>query len=105
MNYLVDMLMGKVAPPKPVEAPKGKGNPHPDNGRANAAKRKQALDRYRAAIGEGWTRTQTIDSRLGRGRSCSLKQLTLYYNLGIIDRRPLGDKPYNRTTGYEWRWK
>lgn len=99
---LIDMLM----PPPRAEAPKRTAPQHKRNtNKANEVKHAEALAAYKKAIGEGWAGTRTIENRLGYSRSSSLATLRRYEAQGEIECRPAGGLPYNRRSGFEWRWK
>jgi hypothetical protein len=76
-----------------------------DTKTANAVVQSKAIRKYTAAIGPKWSKTADIATRLGMERMSIFKQLVRYYKLGILERRPLGGKPYNHHTGWEWRVK
>jgi predicted Rossmann fold nucleotide-binding protein DprA/Smf involved in DNA uptake len=67
------------------------------------AKHSKAVDKYCDAIGEEWVKTADVADRLGMERTSIFTRLTEYHKKGILDRRPLGGKPYNHHTGWEWR--
>ena len=109
---MISMVEFLLFPPKilpkaePVEDPlkPRSGNPHPNHVIANDAKIEAARKRYKAVMGEDWVDTVTIDARLGRGRQGSTKVLGKFVARGEMLCRPVGNEPYNRRKGYEWKW-
>ena len=101
-------LLFRLPPPLPLELRqplKGKGNPCPDNVKANKAKQQQAFARYVKAIGKDWATTIDIENHLGMGRGCAYKVLTTYWQKGLLNRRPFGGEVFNRRKGWEWSVK
>ena len=72
---------------------------------ANIAVQSKAIRKYLAAIGPEWSSTADIATRLGMERMSIFKQLVKYTGLGLLERRPLGGKPYSHHRGWEWRVK
>lgn len=109
MMFFTSMLKAPVTPlsehKPPAPGKKNRGNSHPNHSRANEVRSEKAKAKYIAAIGPEWTRTATVESRLGMSRSSCTETLTKYFNEGILDRRPVDGKPYNRRAGWEWRVK
>ena len=62
-------------------------------------------EKYMAAIGPEWVSSTKIADRLGTTIAAISKQLTKYEAKGFIERRPVGGRPFNNRTGYEWRVK
>ena len=69
------------------------------------AKHTKTVEKYCEAIGTVWVKTADIADRLGMDRTSIFTRLVEYHKKGILDRRPLGGKPYNHHTGWEWRVK
>jgi len=76
-----------------------------DTKTANAVVQSKAIRKYTVAVGRDWTKTVDIAVRLGMERMSVFKQLAKYVRLGILERRPLGGRPFNQHTGWEWRVK
>jgi Fic family protein len=72
---------------------------------ANVVVQSKAIRKYTAAVSRDWTKTVDIATRLGMERMSVFKQLAKYVRLGILERRPLGGRPFNQHTGWEWRVK
>ena len=72
---------------------------------ANAKVTSAAKEKYMAAIGPEWVSSTKIADRLGTTTAAISKQLTKYEAKGFIERRPVGGRPFNNRTGYEWRVK
>lgn len=109
MISMVELLLfpPKILPKvEPVEGPMKPraGNPKPNHQLANDAKIAAARKRYKDVMGDEWVPTKTIESRLGKGRSTAYDTLMKFVERGELMRRPLDGKPYNRRSGYEWRW-
>ena len=105
MNF-VDMLMGKVAPGAyELSKPKRKTNGVKNCRAANLARHNQAIARYREAMQDkGWLKSCQITSLMGLAPSASHDALKHYHELGLLERRHVGDH-YVKSRGYEWRWK
>lgn len=103
MNF-VQMLMQDIKPLPDTQGRKGV-TWRRDTETANKAVRSKAIDKYCKAIGGEWSKTADIAVRLGMERMSIFKQLVKYHSLGLLERRPLGGKPYNHHTGWEWRVK
>lgn len=103
-SLLSTLLFAK--PPKSLLKRRGKsGNPKPDNLKANKAKVDKAMELFRSVMGDKWTSTALVESRLGRGRSTALKPLRRWEALGLVEcRQQVGIKTLNGK-GLEWRWK
>jgi len=104
MNF-AQMLAMDVKPlpdTRPDQPKKFKGNT--DLRPAHKKRMATARDAYKKAIGKGWTHTRTIERRMGMGLSSAYKTLMRYAEMGLIERRPLGDGPWNQRKGGEWRW-
>lgn len=69
------------------------------------AKHSKTVEKYCKAIGYEWSKTADVADRLGMDRTSIFTRLVEYHKKGILDRRPLGGKPYNHHTGWEWRVK
>lgn len=76
-----------------------------DTKTANKVVRGAAIKRYMKAIGTEWVSTCGVSDRLGLGRQSVFKQLVLYYEMDILERRPLGGKSFSARRGWEWRVK
>ncbi len=76
-----------------------------DTKAANAALHSKTAKKYCEAIGKEWVSTADTAIRLDMERASIIKQLNKYATLGILERRPLGGKPYSHRTGWEWRVK
>ena len=103
MNF-AQMLMMDVKPlpdTRPVKTETWKRN----TAIANAKVTSTAKAKYMAAIGPEWVSSTTIADRLGTTTAAISKQLTKYEAKGFIERRPVGGRPFNNRTGYEWRVK
>jgi hypothetical protein len=98
------MLAMDVKPLPNTREPKGKDWKR-DTHTANTVVRTKAIAKYCDAVGPKWTSTAAIGVRLGMERMSIFKQLVKYHGLGFLERRPLGGKPYNHHTGWEWRVK
>jgi predicted Rossmann fold nucleotide-binding protein DprA/Smf involved in DNA uptake len=94
---------------KPLPDTLGRGETKKDWERStdamHEAKHSQTVEKYCKAIGHEWVKTTDVADRLGMERTSIFTRLTNYYKQGILDRRPLGGKPYNHHTGWEWRVK
>ena len=66
-------------------------------------KHTKTVEKYCEAIGTAWVKTADVADRLGMDRTSIFTRLVEYHKKGILDRRPLGGKPYNHHTGWEWR--
>ena len=64
----------------------------------------KALARYKAAL-PVWTTTSQLEMRLGMSPTSANTTLRRFLALGLIERRPRDDKPYQRNRGWEWKWK
>ena len=101
MNF-AQMLTMDVKPLPDTRAPKEKKQWR-DPTVMHEARHSNAVEKYCKAIGEEWVKTTDIADRLGMERTSIFTRLTEYHKKGILDRRPLGGKPYNHHTGWEWR--
>ena len=99
---LLSMLQAATAKYEPPPPPQKKQTHKRSMTAANKAKHEQAIARYKAAIGDEWVTTHTIESRLGMSRSTCNKTLHGYVDLGVLERRKVGSQ-WNRNKGYEWR--
>lgn len=103
MNFA--QMLAMDVKPLPDTLGRGKTSWKRDTQTANKAVRSKAIDKYCKAIGPEWTKTADIATRLGMERMSVFKQLAKYVRLGILERRPLGGRPFNQHTGWEWRVK
>ena len=103
MNF-AQMLTMDVKP-LPDTLGRGRTTWKRDTKTANKVVQSKAIRKYLAAVGDEWSKTADIAVRLGMERMSIFKQLVKYHSLGLLDRRPLGGKPYNHHTGWEWRVK
>jgi predicted Rossmann fold nucleotide-binding protein DprA/Smf involved in DNA uptake len=69
------------------------------------AKHTNTVEKYCDAIGEEWVKTADVADRLGMERTSIFTRLVDYHKKGILDRRPLGGKPYSAYRGWEWKVK
>ncbi len=100
MNFAAMLAMD--VKPLPVH-PREKNSQWRDPTPMHEARHSKAVAKYCNAIGSEWRKTVEIADRLGMHRMSIFKQLVRYLQLGILERRPLGGKPYNHHTGWEWR--
>lgn len=90
-------------PPEPPLKPRG-GNSHPNHKAANDAKIEKARKRFKKVMKDEWVSTVKIDARLGTSRCASIGTLRSFEARGEMECRPVGNEPYNRRKGYEWKW-
>jgi len=69
------------------------------------ARHSKTVEKYCNAIGYDWVKTAEIADRLGMSRLSIFNRLVVYAEKEILERRPLGGKPYNHHYGWEWRVK
>ena len=100
MNF-AQMLMMDVKPLPDTRPKVWKRNTDVANVKVTSA----AKEKYMAAIGPEWVSSTKIADRLGTTTAAISKQLTKYEAKGFIERRPVGGRPFNNRTGYEWRVK
>ena len=79
------------------------GNPSPKHVNANRAKHEKTVAKYKAVM-KDWLPTVIIEERLGMGRGTVLPVLVKWEKRGLVEKRPAGE-PFNRSKGYEWRFK
>ena len=103
MNF-AQMLAMDVQPIPDTRAPRVKKSWR-DPTVMHEARHSHAVAKYCKAIGTEWSTTAAIADRLGMERMSIFKQLVRYADIEILERRPLGGKPYNHHTGWEWRVK
>jgi predicted Rossmann fold nucleotide-binding protein DprA/Smf involved in DNA uptake len=101
MNF-AQMLMQDVKP-LPAVPPKKKWVRSTEA--MSRAKHSKTVEKYCAAIGKEWVKTADVAERLKMARMSIFHRLVKYHEKGILDRRPLGGKPYNHHTGWEWKVK
>ena len=66
--------------------------------------RDKVIAKYRAVMNpEGWTKTNEIDSRLGREGGAD-RIMKKWLSLGLVERRPVGGV-YSQARGFEWRFR
>jgi hypothetical protein len=104
MNF-AQMLAMDVKPLPDTRAPKEEKKWERATDAMHEAKHTKTVEKYCEAIGTAWVKTADVAVRLGMERMSIFKQLVKYHSLGLLDRRPLGGKPYNHHTGWEWRVK
>ena len=105
MNFAQMLAMDVKPLPDTLGREKTKKDWERDFKTMQKANHSKAVDKYCDAIGEEWVKTADIADRLGMGRTSIFTRLTNYYKQGILDRRPLGGKPYNHHYGWEWKVK
>jgi len=107
MNYFVAMLKQELPKTPQPSQNKRSGNPNPDHSHANAAKKAQAIARYKSVMWEEWTVTTLIESRLGMSRSSAYPSLSKWESQGLLEKRDSSNvgKKTNRSRSVEWRWK
>ena len=106
---LADYLMTKVVPlaeVKPEAAPKRQYHRNGSSALkpANDIKHEKTVALYKTVVREEWTSTVEFENRLGKSRSTAMPVLKRWEQLGIVERRPVGEE-FNRSKGYEWRFK
>ena len=79
------------------------GNPSPKHVNANRAKHEKTIAKYKAVM-KDWLPTVVIEGRLGMSRGTVLPVLAKWEKRGLVEKRPAGE-PFNRSKGYEWRFK
>lgn len=64
-----------------------------------------ALVRYKAVMEGEWLPTNTIESRLGYARWCSITFLRKLEAKGVVAKRPRDNaEVFNKRCGWEWTW-
>lgn len=72
---------------------------------AQLKRHSNSLESYRKAMGDGWTSTTLIESRLGFVRGSVLGTLREWEQSGIVERRKVGGADnWCLRKGYEWRF-
>jgi len=103
---LAQMLMRTVTPlsdVKPASRPYVKKTWERNTIDANAAKRAQAIARYKLVWEQEWERTTVVESRLGFNSGVILPTLRDWEVVGLVESRER--IPGARRAGLEWRWK
>jgi len=105
-SYLTQMLMTEIKPHVPGRRSPKKIHVHSNHNveNANIETHKRAMLRYWKAFKDEWNPTRVIEERMGMSRSSALPTLVDWMGKELVVRRPLGDRPYNRRSGWEWRW-
>lgn len=101
---LLSMLEAAKPWAAPQELPKEKRPKRKPND-LNMTRHDEALAKYKAACKGKWTRTTIIEKRLGMRRSCAAVTLRKWEARGIVQKRPVGGKPFLRKLGYEWKFE
>jgi len=104
MNLLQQLQAASAPPSKPTSAALT-AQKQAAIAKAHAGQTAKALARYKEAMGEDWSKTSDIESRLGYSVSVCNAFLRKLHALGLVLRRPAGGGAYCRRKGYEWRWK
>lgn len=111
MNWLVQQLQAANNPqqagttPCPVQNKRLAAWPERAQ-RGRELHTKGAVEAYRKVMfGKGWMTSWQIECALGYARTSSTMFLKkLLVELKLIERRPKNGLPYNRKSGYEFRW-
>ena len=101
MSLTADLLFNRFSFAPPVKVPKNKQEKaaqHPNHILANYKKRKEALARYKAVMGDEWWGPRRLGEKLGVDRNVPNKVMVRWHALDLVERRKVG-------TGYEWRMK
>ena len=101
MSLTADILFNNFSFPAPKimkQTTQEKAARHPNRLRANYKKRKEALARYKAVMGDKWWGPRSLGEKLGVDRNVPNKVMVRWYALDLVERRKVG-------TGYEWRMK
>lgn len=107
MNLLNMLEAAKpwAAPQVAPQAPPKERRPRRGTNNYNGALHAEALAKYRAVCQGEWTRTTTIEDRLGKGRSCAAGTLKKWEKAGLVRRRPVKDANGPGRVRYEWKFE
>ena len=81
-----------------------RANTWSDLGRARTVRCDSAIERYKIAVTSRWSSAKEIAIRMKANRDNIFKQLTIYTEKGILERRPAGGE-FSQRKGWEWRVK